>query len=69
MMFLKTAQGLLWFREKQGREKDAPRGSGESVFGACLAEKVVQRVPFWKPWKSEMVPKSNFSEKFGAGTL
>ena len=26
-------------------------------------------MPFWKPWELEMAPKSNYSEKFGAGTL
>ena len=40
------ARGLLWFREKKGRSKDAHRTLGDLTVGACLGEKVVQRVPF-----------------------
>ena len=53
------AEGLLWFREKQGRDKGGKSHSGYSVLGACLGEKVVQKVPFENTWQSKMAPKSS----------
>jgi hypothetical protein len=37
--------------------------------GALLAEKVVQKAPFWKSRKSKMAPKPPDGGKIGTGTL
>ena len=40
------AQGLLWFREKQGREKVANPNSVYSASDGLLRESGAQKVPF-----------------------
>ena len=59
----------IWFwtvwgrRTRPGRHQDAPRHSGDWVFGGSWAENVAPRVDFGIPGKSKMGPKPIFEDR------